>query len=160
MTDMPERIWATEFTGGERSWTDNPEIGKYRQEGEYVHRRTVHSQIDAAVAAALGEAASAADKRAAWWGAEWGNDRTDRHMAGLSDGAQCVANDIRALIPADAQAALDRMLAEARADALLEAAQAIGIKTAVATGQDWDTVAVASAQAAILALIPKGAAHD
>lgn len=32
----PDRIWAIEFARGDRSWTDNPRIGKYRQDGEYL----------------------------------------------------------------------------------------------------------------------------
>lgn len=46
MTDAPERVWITEFTHGDRSWTDNAKIGKYRKEMEYIRADIHEAEIE------------------------------------------------------------------------------------------------------------------
>lgn len=111
---------------------DGPRDGMtYLHEGalkddDWLAYAALSAQVAAAnarAAAAYEAAAKIGDKLAAQNGplAERGMNKD--YQAGLSSGGQAVASAIRALTPAHAAAALDRIKAEARAEALREAAE-------------------------------------
>jgi hypothetical protein len=131
MSELPERIWATEFSHGDKSWTDNPRIGKYRKEREYIRK----DLAQAMVAAAYEDASELLPEA-------WGASRME----------MCSRT------PADARAALDAMMAKAREDALREAAEVTDKFLMVTTSLDVEVVV--DAKERILALIDRTAEGD
>ena len=115
MSDAPERIWAarSKTSGATMWWPDNAAAGT-----PYVLASTLEA-AEARHRAELAAAYEAAARRAETYSSEQFVQPLDR-SPGWRNGP---GGSIRALTPTDASAALDAMLAEARAEGIREASE-------------------------------------